>query len=316
MFAGPSNFYLTLPAINFKLMSDNSVDIVFEKAIATVQTLSSAKGYHALPRPPASTRIQLYALFKQSTEGDVESVIQKPSGNSDSPEFVIALKKWETWKSKEGMSSTEAKKRYIQLLINTMKTYAMGTLAAREMLSELEFLWWQASHPKEGASDYGSEPESAVLLSNSDALDPQALKIKEQIYQTLLQERDSHFERLLRSKEVAPKDPGDVRDNDPFRRIKKRLSWLVWTLFKYTYKVFKRFIAYAILSVFLVGICKLKAGQEPLELHFAAGIAAPFSDTIDRSVFSQIRNYIWYAFQIINDQLGKYKLHSVYFRID
>lgn len=54
-----------------------------------------------------------------------------------------AKKKWDAWKREEGLSKTEAKRRYISYLIDTMKVYASGTLEARELLSELEYLWDQ-----------------------------------------------------------------------------------------------------------------------------------------------------------------------------
>lgn len=54
-----------------------------------------------------------------------------------------AKKKWDAWKREEGVSRTEAKRRYIAFLIETMKIYASGTLEARELLSELEYLWDQ-----------------------------------------------------------------------------------------------------------------------------------------------------------------------------
>lgn len=54
-----------------------------------------------------------------------------------------AKKKWDAWKMEEGLLKTEAKRRYISYLIDTMKVYASGTLEARELLSELEYLWDQ-----------------------------------------------------------------------------------------------------------------------------------------------------------------------------
>lgn len=54
-----------------------------------------------------------------------------------------AKKKWDAWKREEGLSKTEAKRQYISYLIDTMKVYASGTLEARELLSELEYLWDQ-----------------------------------------------------------------------------------------------------------------------------------------------------------------------------
>lgn len=41
------------------------------------------------------------------------------------------------------MSRTEAKRRYIEALIETMKSYASGTQESRELVGELEFVWGQ-----------------------------------------------------------------------------------------------------------------------------------------------------------------------------
>lgn len=45
-----------------------------------------------------------------------------------------AKKKWDAWKREQGLSKTEAKKRYVSYLIETMRVYASGTLEARELL--------------------------------------------------------------------------------------------------------------------------------------------------------------------------------------
>lgn len=86
-------------------------------------------------------RIRLYGLYKQATEGNVDGVMLRPVGHS--PEDESAKRKWDAWKEQEGLSKTEAKRRYIECLISTMKTYASGTHEARELLSELEYLWDQ-----------------------------------------------------------------------------------------------------------------------------------------------------------------------------
>lgn len=94
-----------------------------------------------MPRPPAENRIKLYGLYKQATEGDVDAVMPRPVGFTAEDEG--AKKKWDAWKREQGLLKTEAKRRYIAFLIETMKVYALGTLEARELLSELEYLWDQ-----------------------------------------------------------------------------------------------------------------------------------------------------------------------------
>lgn len=80
-------------------------------------------------------------MYKQATEGNVDGVMPRPVGFTLEDEG--AKKKWDAWKREEGLSKTEAKRRYISYLIDTMKVYASGTLEARELLNELEYLWDQ-----------------------------------------------------------------------------------------------------------------------------------------------------------------------------
>src|SRR5690349_9423073 len=49
----------------------------------------------------------------------------------------------DAWKSSSGLSRTEAKRRYISTLIETMRKYASPSPDARELVSELEFVWDQ-----------------------------------------------------------------------------------------------------------------------------------------------------------------------------
>jgi len=51
--------------------------------------------------------------------------------------------KWDAWHAQAGLSRTEAKRRYITTLIETMHRYASATPEARELVSELEFVWDQ-----------------------------------------------------------------------------------------------------------------------------------------------------------------------------
>lgn len=83
----------------------------------------------------------LYGLYKQATEGNVEGIIKRPIGNSSADES--AKRKWDAWKQHQNLSASDAKRKYIAYLIDTMKIYASGTHEARELLSELEYLWDQ-----------------------------------------------------------------------------------------------------------------------------------------------------------------------------
>ncbi|KAJ9102174.1 hypothetical protein QFC19_004913 [Naganishia cerealis] len=144
-------------------MSD-SIDRVFVKAISTIRALSSRSNYGSLPRPPADSRIKLYGLYKQATEGNVDGVMPRPVGFTLEDEG--AKKKWDAWKREEGVSRTEAKRRYISYLIETMRIYASGTLEARELLSELEYLWDQIKD-LQYTPDSDSPPMPLPLPSHS-----------------------------------------------------------------------------------------------------------------------------------------------------
>lgn len=114
---------------------------MFVKAITTIRALSSRSNYGTLPRPPAENRVKLYGLYKQATEGNVVGIMARPQGHTLEDEG--AKKKWDAWKREEGLSRTEAKRQYISYLIETMRVYASGTAEARELLTELEYLWDQ-----------------------------------------------------------------------------------------------------------------------------------------------------------------------------
>ncbi|PYI16479.1 hypothetical protein BO99DRAFT_221385 [Aspergillus violaceofuscus CBS 115571] len=138
-------------------MSD-SVDRVFVHALNTVKRIPRT----GTARPPASERLKLYGLYKQSMEGDVEGVMDRPVGNT--PDVFMECEKWDTWYAQRGLSRTEAKRRYISTLIETMHQYASQTTEARELVAELEFVWDQikSNTASLDSSESGSE---AVLRS-------------------------------------------------------------------------------------------------------------------------------------------------------
>lgn len=147
-------------------------DRVFTHALATVRRLPRTGS----SRPPPSARLRLYGLYKQSMEGDVESILPRPTLPSVSPdpnnnsksnnvhryasrdlrvrEAEAEIEKWDAWHTCAGMSKTEAKRRYISTLIETMKEYASGTQEARELVAELEFVWNQI-RSQSGSSEDG-----------------------------------------------------------------------------------------------------------------------------------------------------------------
>ncbi|KAI6844313.1 hypothetical protein KC340_g699 [Hortaea werneckii] len=139
----------------------DSVDRVFGHALNTVNKIRPGS-----QKPPAADRLALYGLYKQSMEGDVATLSPRPSAATSPSMSTDALKKeqekWDAWKSNEGLSRTEAKRRYIEKLISTMHEYASGTDEAKELVEELEFVWDQIK----SNSNHSSSSERSSPLQN------------------------------------------------------------------------------------------------------------------------------------------------------
>ncbi|PQE12877.1 hypothetical protein CJF30_00002764 [Rutstroemia sp. NJR-2017a BBW] len=125
----------------------DSVDRVFVHALNTVKKIPKT----GASRPPPADRLRLYGLYKQAMEGDVDGVMERPSSlkggqNNEGlqgDELKRERDKWDAWDAQRGVSRTEAKRRYIEALIDTMHKYASTTADARELVAELEFVWDQ-----------------------------------------------------------------------------------------------------------------------------------------------------------------------------
>lgn len=79
----------------------------FEEAARDSQTLSE--------RPDNNTLLQLYALYKQATVGDVNT--SRP-GQFD----FVGRAKWDTWEKLKGTSTKEAMQQYIDLVDRLKKS--------------------------------------------------------------------------------------------------------------------------------------------------------------------------------------------------
>lgn len=73
----------------------------FEKAAKDVQTLKS--------RPDNSTLLELYALYKQGTEGDVK-------GSRPGLLDIKGRAKYDAWAGKKGSPSDKARESYVALV--------------------------------------------------------------------------------------------------------------------------------------------------------------------------------------------------------
>jgi acyl-CoA-binding protein len=73
----------------------------FEAAVAASKTLPE--------RPDNATLLKLYALYKQSTTGDVEG---KRPGFTD----MVGRAKWDAWNELKGTPANDAMKQYVALV--------------------------------------------------------------------------------------------------------------------------------------------------------------------------------------------------------
>jgi acyl-CoA-binding protein len=78
-----------------------TLDNQFEDAVARSRLLSIT--------PPESTLLELYALYKQSSEGDVHA--RRPG-----PLDVVGRAKYDAWAREKGVNRDDAMRRYIALV--------------------------------------------------------------------------------------------------------------------------------------------------------------------------------------------------------
>ncbi|CRK32057.1 hypothetical protein BN1708_018906, partial [Verticillium longisporum] len=124
-------------------------DRVFVHALNTVKKIPKT----GASRPPPSDRLRLYGLYKQAMEGDVDGVMERPAAGAglSGDELQREKDKWDAWNAQSGLGKTEAKRRYIEALVETMHRYAT-TPDAKELVAELEFVWNQIKNNSPSAS--------------------------------------------------------------------------------------------------------------------------------------------------------------------
>jgi acyl-CoA-binding protein len=81
----------------------------FQAAVARVQQLARRPGNEEL--------LELYALFKQATEGDVTG--DRPGGFD-----FKAIAKFDAWAGKKGISKEDAMRHYIELADTLQQKYS------------------------------------------------------------------------------------------------------------------------------------------------------------------------------------------------
>jgi diazepam-binding inhibitor (GABA receptor modulating acyl-CoA-binding protein) len=75
-----------------------------------------------MPPQAADDMLIAYAYFKQATVGDIDK--DRPTESSN----VVQTFKYDAWRRLEGMPSKEAKKRYIQTIIELQERLKKGEL--------------------------------------------------------------------------------------------------------------------------------------------------------------------------------------------
>ncbi|KAI1381433.1 acyl-CoA binding protein [Hypoxylon crocopeplum] len=157
----PINHSIPLPAL---LLSSQPIipplmeppprlDRVFVHALNTVKKIPKT----GASRPPPNDRLRLYGLYKQAMEGDVDGVMERPERRPgvDVDELQRERDKWDAWNAQSGLSRTEAKRRYIEALIETMHRYATTPFLrdGKGLVAELEFVWDQIKNNTPSSSN-------------------------------------------------------------------------------------------------------------------------------------------------------------------
>ncbi|PGH12198.1 hypothetical protein AJ80_06818 [Polytolypa hystricis UAMH7299] len=183
-------------ADTFRYPLSLALDRVFVHALNTVKKIPRA----GTARPPTADRLRLYGLYKQSMEGNVDGVMDRPIG--DGADVQAEQEKWDAWYSQRDLSRTEAKRRYISTLIETMHRYASGTPEALELISELEFVWDQIRNNISSSSS--SSPLQPVGLPARDQRYSRYGNISDRISQSGSNEMGRRTERDSRLRVLSP----------------------------------------------------------------------------------------------------------------
>jgi diazepam-binding inhibitor (GABA receptor modulating acyl-CoA-binding protein) len=85
-----------------------------EKAEAFKAATETAQAF--TKRPSNEELLQLYALYKQATEGDIQG--ERPVGFD-----FKAIAKYDAWKSLSGLTNTQATDNYISLVNKLKESY-------------------------------------------------------------------------------------------------------------------------------------------------------------------------------------------------
>ncbi|KAI8943359.1 hypothetical protein NX059_001374 [Plenodomus lindquistii] len=120
----------------------------------------------------------------------------------------------DAWKQQNGLSRTEAKRRYITTLIDTMHKYASPSPDSRELVAELEFVWDQVK------SNVPSSSSSSPLQTLSQS----GLHIPQGYPQQLGQSGRAAMDRLQSTANNIDDDDQPLRVKSPMSQSEENLE--------------------------------------------------------------------------------------------
>ncbi|KAJ8659040.1 hypothetical protein O0I10_005078 [Lichtheimia ornata] len=140
--------------------SDRFVNKRFHKALYIVQHLSPSSSF----QPTKDQKLELYALYKQAVSGNVNT--QRP-GIFD----VVGRAKWDAWNKLHGITSLEAKHRYVEALLR-VAVEAFKKPASKVQAHQIiqAFTTMQPSADNE-TEDETSNDESSVASTDAEERD-------------------------------------------------------------------------------------------------------------------------------------------------
>ncbi|WVF69143.1 hypothetical protein IAT40_003917 [Kwoniella sp. CBS 6097] len=142
------------------MATSQDIDSLFHRAVDIIQSLPKGG--------PVQTsydeKLRLYALYKQSTEGDI-------STNRPGLLDLLGRAKWDSWSKQKGIEKTEAKRLYVGALLKILKKH-MDLDNVKVYLSELESFGSTASLPHVNAVRPASPASSTSSYHSSQASPP------------------------------------------------------------------------------------------------------------------------------------------------
>jgi hypothetical protein len=128
----------------------------------------------------------------------------------------------EAWHAQSGLSRTEAKRRYITTLIETMHKYASASPESRELVSELEFVWDQVKSNVPSSNSSSPMQPLAIPLDLSRHGDPPGYGIYAQETRegrrglTIRDPQGMHVMSPVSKEQLELEAAGEAEDDDEF----------------------------------------------------------------------------------------------------